>query len=123
MTIEHFNNHQYLNLETFRRNGQGVKTPVWFAQDGEALRIWTEAGSGKAKRIRREGSVRLTPSTAAGEPLGEWTSGTATVLESKEEVARTAALFRKKYGVMFNLFGLMGKMRRATYITITIIVQ
>jgi hypothetical protein len=26
---------QYLNIETFRKNGQGVKTPVWFVEDGD----------------------------------------------------------------------------------------
>ena len=28
---------QYLNLETFRRSGVGMKTPVWFVQDGDIL--------------------------------------------------------------------------------------
>ena len=27
----------YINLETFKKNGQGVKTPVWFAHQGESL--------------------------------------------------------------------------------------
>ena len=26
---------QYLNIETFRKNGVGVKTPVWFVQEGD----------------------------------------------------------------------------------------
>lgn len=33
MSIEQFNSHQYLNLETFRKDGWGVKTPVWFVRE------------------------------------------------------------------------------------------
>src|SRR5260370_1075796 len=28
-----FAGHKYLNLETFKKSGEGVKTPVWFAAD------------------------------------------------------------------------------------------
>ena len=118
--IKQFENQQYMNIETFRKNGQGVKTPVWFAQDGETLRIWTQADAGKAKRIRRDGKVRIAPSTASGDPIGEWIDAHAAVLDSPEEVKRTAGLFKKKYGFMFNVFGVMGKMRRAQYITIRV---
>jgi hypothetical protein len=45
MSFPTFQNQQYLSLETFRKNGQGVKTPVWFAQDGEVLYIWTQTDS------------------------------------------------------------------------------
>ncbi|MFN8433284.1 MAG: PPOX class F420-dependent oxidoreductase [Anaerolineales bacterium] len=118
--IEQFENQQYLNIETFRKNGQGVKTPVWFARDGETLRIWTQADAGKAKRIRQDGKVRIVPSTASGEPVGEWTDAKAAVLVSSEEVQHTAALFKQKYGLMFNVFGVMGKLRGAKFITIQV---
>lgn len=120
MTLERFNKQQYLNLETFRKNGQSVKTPVWFAQDGETLRIWTQADSGKAKRIRRDGNVRIAASTASGEPVSEWVKATATVIDETEEIKRTVHLLRKKYGLMFNLFGTLGKLRNAKYTTIEV---
>jgi hypothetical protein len=31
--VRQFAGAKYLNLETFRRTGIGVRTPVWFAQD------------------------------------------------------------------------------------------
>jgi len=34
---DHLNNHQYINVETFRKNGVCVKTPLWFAQDDDRL--------------------------------------------------------------------------------------
>lgn len=117
---DQFKNHQYMNLETFRKNGDGVKTPVWFAQDGETLRVWTQTSTGKVKRIRRDGNVRIVPSTAAGEPLGEWMNARANLLETPEDVQYVKDLFYKKYGWMFNMFALLGTLRGAIYTTIRI---
>ena len=111
MTLKQFEKQQYLNIETFRKNGQGVKTPVWFAQDGEALQVWTQAGSGKAKRIRNNGTVRVAPSTASGEPTGDWMDAHAQTNESPEAIKHVEKLMQKKYGVMFYIFGFLGKMR------------
>jgi uncharacterized protein len=120
MTLTLFENQKYLNIETFRKNGKGVRTPVWFTQDGDALLIWTQADSGKAKRIRRDGSVRIAPSTGAGEPLGDWIPARAQVDESPEAIRHIRQLMSRKYGFMFSLFGLLGKMRKATYTAIKI---
>ena len=111
MTLKQFEKQQYLNIETFRKNGQGVKTPVWFVQDGEALQVWTQAGSGKAKRIRNNGTVRVAPSTGSGEPTGEWIDAQAQTNESPEAIKHVEKLMWKKYGVMFYIFGFVGKMR------------
>jgi len=119
-TIEQFKDQQYINLETFRKSGAGVKTPVWFAQDGNTLRVWTQADAGKTKRIRRESKVRIVSSTASGEPTGEWIDARAVVLDAPDEINHTKALFRKKYGTMFNIISFFGKVRRSSYITIKI---
>ena len=118
--LQAFNDQQYMNIETFRKNGQGVKTPVWFARDGETLRVWTESGSGKAKRIRRDGRVRIAPSTGSGQPLGEWMDAHAIPDDSPESVSHVVKLLKKKYGLTFSLFSLPGKMRSATYTTLTV---
>lgn len=120
MTHSAFQNQQYLALETFRKNGQGVRTPVWFAQEGDALFVWTETSSGKAKRIRRNGTVRIAPSTGAGEALGEWIEARAQADDSPEALRQVQALMRKKYGISFDLFGLLGKLRKAKYTSIRI---
>lgn len=119
-TLQAFNDQRYMNIETFRKNGQGVKTPVWFARDGETLRVWTESGSGKVKRIRRDGRVRVAPSTASGQPLGAWTDAHVAADDSPEALSHVVKLFKKKYGLMFSVFGLLGKMRSATYTTLTV---
>ena len=111
MTLKQFETQQYLTLETFRKNGQGVKTPVWFVQDGETLLVWTEAGSGKAKRIRNDGTVRVAPSTGSGQPLGEWLPAHAQADESPDTIQHLEKLMKKKYGIMFNVFGFLGRLR------------
>ena len=50
--FEQFKDKKYLNLETYRKNGQVMPTPVWFVQDGEVFYVRTGANSGKVKRIR-----------------------------------------------------------------------
>ena len=120
--LKQFEKQQFLNIETFRKNRQGLKTPVWFAQDGDRLHIWTETSSGKAKRIRRDGNVRIAPSTASGETLlGEWVSARATVHDSEIKLTETETLFKKKYGVVFTILSNLNKWRGGKYASIEVI--
>jgi uncharacterized protein len=120
MSLKAFENQQYLNIETFRKNGQGVKTPVWFAQDGDLLLVWTESSSGKAKRIRNNDQVKVAPSRGDGTPLDEWLVAQAVADDSPEALAHVKKLMGKKYGFTFSLFGLLGKFRQAQYTTVKV---
>ena len=117
---EQFNNQKYINIETFRKNGVGVKTPVWFTEDNKVFYVWTEKNSGKAKRIRRNGTIKITPSTASGEPVGEWVNAHAIADSSPEALAYIIKLMKSKYGLAFFGFRLMGKIRKADYTAIKI---
>lgn len=108
MALKQFEKQNYLNIETFRKNGQGVKTPVWFVQDGETLHIWTYPGSGKVKRIHRDGSVRIVQCTATGEPHGEWVSAQAMVDDTPSAIQNVESLMKKKYGLLFLFFRALG---------------
>ena len=124
MTLKPFEKQQYLTIETFRKTGLGVKTPVWFAQEGETLYVWTQAQSGKVKRIRNNSAVRIAPSTGSGEPLGEWLPAQAKLEETPEALKHVNALMSKKYGFLFHLFGFLGKLRSSSpYTAIQIQVQ
>ena len=114
MKLEQFEKQQYLSIETFRKNGLGVKTPVWFVREGDALFVWTDAGSGKAKRIRNNGTVKVAPSTGSGTPVGEWLPAHAAVDESPETISHLETLMKKKYGIMFHIFGFLGRMRKGS---------
>jgi uncharacterized protein len=99
-----FAGHKYLNLETFKKSGEGVKTPVWFAADPSAsldssaakLYVYTIGVSGKVKRIRNNGRVRIAPCDVRGRVLGEWVDARAEIVTG-EEAARGMQLLNKKY--------------------------
>ena len=120
MTITNFDNHKYLNIETFRKSGVGVQTPVWFVREGDVLCVWTQANSGKAKRIRNNGRVRVAPCTARGELLGEWVEAHAEANNSPEAIKHVRKLMTAKYGLAYRGFQLMGKLQRAQYTTLKI---
>lgn len=111
MLLEQFQKQNYLNVETVRKNGQAIKTPVWFAEDGGAFYVWTQANSGKAKRIRNHGAVNIAPCTASGDLLGEWIPARAQADESASALAHVTKLMKKKYGIMFHIFGFLGRLR------------
>lgn len=111
MTLDNIKNAQYIALETFRKSGQGVITPVWMAADGGKLYVWTSGSSGKAKRIRATGRVRVCASDARGTPESEWVEATARVLSQPTDIAATQKRIAAKYGLMFHLFNLMAKVR------------
>jgi len=113
--LQQFTKQSYLNLETFRKNGEGVKTPVWFWEDGGVLYVRTIDGSGKVKRARRNPQVRVVPCKVDGTPIGEWVSGEARFLV-EAEAERVNRGLKKKYGLMKTFFDLMGsrKSRPAT---------
>ena len=116
-----FTGKKYLNIETFRKNGLGVKTPVWFAQDGETLHVWTQAGSGKVRRIIRNGSVRVAPSTVSGEPLGDWIPAQAQTDDSPLAVSTLTKLMTKKYGLAFRIFGFLNRKNKSTDLKINFV--
>ena len=99
----------YLNLESYRKNGQGVRTPLWFAEEGGALYVSTPAQSWKVKRIRRNPRVRIVPSTLSGAPRGEWVEATAR-LEEAAVAARAQELLIQKYGWQKKLINFFGRL-------------
>ncbi len=109
MALNDIKNAKYIALETFRKNGQGVITPVWMAADGGKLYVWTDGTSGKAKRIRATGRVRLCASDARGTPESDWVEAQSRVLDQPADVKATEKRMAAKYGLLFHLFGVMGK--------------
>jgi PPOX class probable F420-dependent enzyme len=114
-----FQKQQYLSVETFRKNGQGVPTPVWFAQDGNTLYVRTVDGSGKVKRIRNNPRVRVMPCGVRGQPMGEWVEGQAR-FAGADESDRANSLLTRKYGLMKVMFELAAKFQRRQYTVIAI---
>lgn len=110
--LQQFQNQNFLNLETFRKDGRGVKTPVWFVQDGNQLYVRTMADSWKVKRMRNFPQVNIVPCKAQGQPIGEWVSAQAQLLTNATREEEINQLLNKKYGMQKRFFDLMGKMRK-----------
>ena len=113
---------QFLNLETFRKSGLSMKTPVWFVQEGETLYVRTVANSGKVKRIRNNSQVRIVPSGASGEPRGEWVDARA-ALADEARAEQVNKLMKRKYGVQKSMFDLLGRFNKSDYATLAIHIQ
>lgn len=95
--LAQFGGEKYLNLESYRKNGTSVQTPLWFAQEGDVLYVYSLASTGKVKRIRRNARVRVVPCTFRGRPTRTWMEATARI-ENAEGAARGHQLLRQKYG-------------------------
>jgi PPOX class probable F420-dependent enzyme len=103
---------KYLNLETFRRNGESIKTPVWFVQDGNILYVQTVANSGKVKRIRNNGNVNIVPCKVDGTPSGPWASANAREVTSVEIANKVSRMMEKKYGLIKKLLAFQATRQR-----------
>jgi PPOX class probable F420-dependent enzyme len=119
-----FQDSKYLSLESFRKNGQGVQTPVWFAADPAAgfprkLYVYSVAGSGKAKRIRRNSRVRIAPCNVRGTLLGDWIDARAEILAG-EAAARGVRLLNQKYKPWKQLLDFFAKFRRREHVIFAI---
>jgi len=114
---------KYLNIETFRKNGQGVRTPVWFAgepEDGapEELYVYSTSDSGKAKRIRNNGRVRVAPCEVRGKLLGEWIEA-RTEIVTGAEAEHGLKLLNKKYmpwKQLLDFFSLFSRNKRVVFL-------
>jgi uncharacterized protein len=87
-----FDGKRYLSLETYRKSGKGVRTPVWFAAEPtnapasntRKLYVYTATDSGKAKRIRQKGVVKIAPCNARGNVSGQWIDAQAEIVSGEE---------------------------------------
>jgi PPOX class probable F420-dependent enzyme len=57
-------------LSTLAADGTPVTVPVWFEWDGEAVRMFSGATSGKIRRIVRDPRASLLVPNSVGEPEG-----------------------------------------------------
>ena len=118
----------YINLTTFRKNGEGVATPVWFVDLAGTIYLYTGAQVGKVKRIRHTTRVTLAPCTFRGAITGPTIVGTARLVTDAAEIRQAIKGLQKKYGWQFRLLttlpkitGLFQRKPQAgyTYIAIT----
>jgi PPOX class probable F420-dependent enzyme len=119
--------HKYISLETFKKNGEGVKTPVWFAADpardiagaGALLYMYTIGNTGKVKRIRNNGNVKIAPCTMKGVPLGEFVDAKAEIVTG-EVASQGLKLLNKKYFPLKQILGFFALFSRRERVVMSI---
>jgi uncharacterized protein len=114
---------KYLNIETFRKNGQGVRTPVWFAGEPEGgvpekVYVYSTSDSGKAKRIRNNGRVGVAPCDVRGKLFGEWVEARAEIVAGAE-AEHGMKLLNKKYvpwKQLLDFFSFFSRNKRVVFV-------
>lgn len=101
-----FEGQKYLNMETYRKSGQPIRTPVWFVENDGALYVRTPDSTGKFKRIKNNPAVMIAPCDIRGNLKGEWARAEAS-LASAGESDEAYRLFQKKYGVIYSITRLL----------------
>lgn len=112
VTFPNLGKEHYIALTTFRKTGQAVTTPVWFAISLGTIYVETHADAGKLKRLRHTARVTLAPCTYSGKVTGSVSEGNARMLTEPEESTAASAALAKKYGRMRSLFHFVRNARR-----------
>jgi PPOX class probable F420-dependent enzyme len=120
--LQQFDGQTYINLETRKRSGTTVATPVWFVTDGRQLFVRTEASSGKVKRVRNDPRVRVAACTANGVLKGDWLTARASLVDGPE-ASRVHGLFLRKYGLTMRAFDLLVRLRRNPWATLAVTLE
>ena len=92
-----FDSEKYLSIESFKKNGEGVKTPVWFVLHNGVFYVYTEADSWKVKRIRNNPRVRVAVCNVRGTVKGPWLDAKASIIEGDERRVADTLLDRKYF--------------------------
>jgi uncharacterized protein len=114
-----FAHQKYLNLETSRKTGEPVATPVWFADEHGTFYISSLAHAGKVKRIRQNPTVRIVPCDAGGHPKGAWVEAKTRILDARG-AARGHTLLKQQYGWMKRIGDAFSTLRRRPRVVIAI---
>lgn len=102
---------EYVNLTTYRKNGQAKHTPVWAAvSDGQAY-VWTQRDTWKVKRLRANPESALTPCNVTGSKnKGPAVPTSGRILPASEAAVAKRAM-RKKYGLRFGFGVFFGRLK------------
>ncbi|MBI3652221.1 MAG: PPOX class F420-dependent oxidoreductase [Acidobacteria bacterium] len=116
-----FAQQKYLSLESFKKDGTGVRTPLWFAEQDGTIYVYTLANAWKVKRIRNNPHVRIAPCNMRGTRKGEWVEAQARLVTGSEEQLGHQ-LLDKKYGWQKKLGNLFSRLRQRQRAVIAIAV-
>lgn len=71
-TLAQFQGQKYVSLQTYKKSGQAVPTPVWFCIERGLLYVSAPQHTGKVKRLRNNSQVQLAICNSTGKTSGPW---------------------------------------------------
>ena len=122
-SLSSFVGEKVISLETYRRSGEPVRTPVWFLEEGGVIYVHTDDSTGKVKRIRRNPRVRIAPSHFRGKPKADYIEARAELETNPETVEKYRSRIYKKYGIQGTLTTFMQRFSRSKAKDIIILVR
>lgn len=93
----------YLLLRTFRADGSGVDTPIWFVIEGTALWFRTATASAKVRRLTRRPDVELRLCDWRGTVRSDAVLRGAARLAGEDEIRHGYRLLAERYGWQWNV--------------------
>ena len=112
--LEQFIEQKYINLETYKKDGTPIRTPVWFVIDNDLIYVITMESTGKVKRLKNNQEVRIVPCSFKGKPKNGWVKAKAEKITG-EEADKAIKLRKKKYGMSARLVSLFRKGNLTVY--------
>jgi PPOX class probable F420-dependent enzyme len=103
---------RFLSVTSFKRDGTGVATPVWFVSDGERLFAFTDVRSAKVRRIRRNPRVLIASCLPGGKLRRETVAGRAEVLTATVDLERVRELLFAHYKISYRVVTLFYRLGR-----------
>ena len=103
---------KYLSVTSFKRDGTGVATPVWFVSDGGRLFALTDLHSAKVRRIRRNPRVQVASCRADGKLRSEPVPARVEVLTATPELERVQKLLLERYKLSYRFVMLIYRFGR-----------
>ena len=108
---------KYINLLTYKKNGEPVSTPVWFIFKDNKIFIRTSNKSGKFKRIKNNKNVKFALCNIRGKIKGEWYNGFAKLEPNNRWVFSN---INEKYGIFAYLMNILYKIKKMDIIILSI---
>jgi PPOX class probable F420-dependent enzyme len=103
---------RYLSVTSFKRDGTGVATPVWFVSDGERLLALTDLHSAKVRRMRHDPHVLVASCRPDGKLRREQLPARSEVLTATPDLERVQRLLTERYKLSYRLVMLFYRLGR-----------
>ena len=113
-----FEKAKYINIQTYKKTGQPISTPVWFIIKDNKIFFRTSHNSGKIKRIRNNNNVKFALCDIRGKIKGEWYEGIAKIENDSDN--RILFQINKKYGLSSILMKIFYKIKKIDIVILSI---